>query len=256
MVTKHAFFVAMLLAITILITPNINQKYEHELLTSTDNPVTQNNGSIAQEEEPEESIEEIADFEIIKRAIVHIQTKERAGSGFVIGDDLVLTAYHVIEGYDEVEVWFSNGARRIGTVLKANEELDIAVIQVPRIPHSVQPLELEFSSTPKLGTVVWAWGYPFADQITLSNLTRTPTVTMGIVSAHRKTVTGETMHFLQTDAAVNHGNSGGPLITENGRVVGMNVKILTPEGKDPEGLNFAIDITKHQKEIEELLGND
>lgn len=258
MIIKRAAFVVMLLVITILVITNTNQKYEDELLAPiSDNPIAQNHTFNVQEE-AEEFTGEIGDFEIIKRAIVLVHTEEGAGSGFVISDDMVLTAYHVVEGYVEVEVWFPNGARRTGFVQAVNTELDIAIIRVPRIPRSVQPLELEFSSTPELGAVVWAWGYPFADKIAEAGFDRTPTVTAGIISAHRKQmgVMIDSIHFLQTDAALNSGNSGGPLITEDGKVVGINIKILIPEGKDPEGLNFAIDITKHQKEIERLLDTD
>lgn len=249
----RAVTLAVLAALLVFVVVGTSMRRENEIITTTASDPSYQNDSIDAEEE---LIEE-TDFEIIKRAIIHVQTDKNGGSGFVIDDNLALTAWHVVEGYDEVEVRFSNGARRIATVMGYIVKLDIALLYIPRIPHSVVPLELEFSQTPDLGESVLAWGYPYARKINEVGLNLTPSVTMGIISAHRKQLLdGSTVRILETDAAINSGNSGGPLIAESGKVVGINIAKLTPEGTDPEGLNFALDVTQHQEEIEALLNID
>ena len=183
-------------------------------------------------------------------AVVHVQTEQSAGSGFVAGDGLVLTSAHVVGDSSTVTVWFANGARRIGTVTAIDTHLDIAVVEVPRIPASVRALDWQSADSPAVATPVWAWGYPLERAVIDAGFTRAPTVTSGIVSASR---IRDQIWFLQTDAALNAGNSGGPVVNVEGNVVAISTLILAPGGDDPEGLNFALDIAKHRADIRLLI---
>ncbi|MDA0351749.1 MAG: trypsin-like peptidase domain-containing protein [Chloroflexi bacterium] len=181
--------------------------------------------------------------ELIERAIVHVQTAQSAGSGFVVAGSRVVTNAHVIGSATTATIWFSNGARRDGTVVARSDELDLAVLSVPRIPISAGSLELADPTAPAaMGSAVWAWGYPFEADVVAAGFSRAPTISAGIVSARR---VRNSVAYIQTDAAVNPGSSGGPLLDANARVIGINTLVLTPGGKDAEGLNFALDVAAH-----------
>ena len=137
----------------------------------------------------------------------------------------ILTNEHVITGYDNVNVVFSNGANVPAQVRSRDAERDIALL---RFNASIPTYVFSFAQTVRVGDRVIALGFPRADV-----LGDAMTATEGIVSAIH---TGTAVSYVQTDAALNPGNSGGPLVDRNGRVVGMNVGILP----DSEGLNFAI----------------
>ena len=204
------------------------------------------------------------DSTTIERAIVHVQTDDAAGSGFVISEAYVITNAHVVGSAPTATVWFSNGARREAAIVATNDDLELAVLEVPRIPVSVQPLlftEAEDADRPdderitgatlrSLGTPVWAWGYPFESDVVAAGFSRAPTVSSGIISAHRLR---DDIAYIQTDAAVNPGSSGGPLLDADGLVIGVNTLVLTPGGEDAEGLNFALDVTVHLDELLALL---
>lgn len=204
-----------------------------------------------------------ASSDTIERAVVHVQTEDNAGSGFVVSISVrpneapeahVITAAHVLGDATTATVWFSNGARRESAVIARDEVLDLAVLLVPRVPRSVEPLSLAANpNTPALGDPVWAWGYPFEAAVVAAGFSRAPTVSAGIISARR---TRQDVHYLQTDAAVNPGNSGGPLIDSAGLVVGITTFILTPDGKDPEGLNFALDLAAYLDQLLALFAGE
>ena len=187
----------------------------------------------------------------IVRAVVHVQTEASAGSGFVVSDRHVVTNAHVVGDASVATVWLSNGARREGQIVATDTRLDFAVLEVPRVPVSVEPLAIADAQTAiTLGAPVWAWGYPFEDAVVEAGFSRAPSVSAGIVSAQRLR---DGVSYLQTDAAVNPGSSGGPLLDANGRVVGVNTLVLTPGGEDAEGLNFALYVRAHLNAIEALL---
>jgi len=211
--------------------------------------------------EAEASLDEhIASPGEIERAIVHVQTATEAGSGFIVaiatGEDgteraTALTSAHVVRDTSAVTVWFSNGALREATVIAADQALDLAVIQIPRPPRSVQPLSLaEANALSALGDETWTWGYPFEAAVVSAGFSRAPTVAAGIISARRSR---QDVSYLQTDAAMNPGNSGGPLTNELGQVIGINTFILTPGDADAEGLNFALEVANHHDRIIELV---
>ena len=146
----------------------------------------------------------------IVRAVVHVQTEASAGSGFVVSDRHVVTNAHVVGDASVATVWFSNGARREGQIVATDTRLDFAVLEVPRVPVSVEPLAIaDVQTAITLGAPVWAWGYPFEDAVVEAGFSRAPSVSAGIVSAQRLR---DGVSYLQTDAAVNPGSSGGPLL--------------------------------------------
>lgn len=159
------------------------------------------------------------------------------GSGVIVSEDgYILTSYHVVEGVDEIEVLLEDGespytAKIVGTDLNT----DIAVIKIQA--KGLPAITLGDSDNLEVGDVVLAIGNPFAIG---------KTVTMGIVSATgrsgRSTLAGgDPGTFIQTDAAINRGNSGGALVDADGRLIGINTAIAT-QGGGYDGVGFAIPI--------------
>lgn len=196
-------------------------------------------------------VESVGQPQAVERSIVHVQTSDSAGSGFLVSGGRVVTNAHVIGDAVSATVWFSNGARRESRLVAIDEALDLAVLQVPRAPVSAEPLQLVSDDAESTaGSAVWAWGYPFEADVVAAGFSRAPTVSAGIVSARR---VREDVAYIQTDAAVNPGSSGGPLLNASGLVVGVNTLVLTPNGEDAEGLNFALDVAVHRDVIDALL---
>lgn len=152
------------------------------------------------------------------------------GSGFIISTDgLILTNHHVVDGADEIKVRLTDNREFTGKVLGSDAKTDIAVVKIEAkdLPY----LTMGNSDELKVGEWVAAIGSPFG----LDN-----TVTSGIVSAKsRKLPSDQYVPFIQTDVAVNPGNSGGPLFNMKGEVVGINSQIFSTSGGFM-GLSFAI----------------
>ncbi|GHJ17723.1 hypothetical protein TPA0908_57180 [Micromonospora sp. AKA38] len=178
------------------------------------------------------------------------------GSGFVVSTDgHIVTNDHVVaDGPGKATVVFNDGSTAAGTVVGQDPESDIAVIKVTR--SGLTPVQFGDSDALAVGDPVLAMGSP----LSLAN-----TVTAGIVSALDRTMQagepgGPTRYYaaIQTDAAVNHGNSGGPLVDGAGRVVGVNstIKSLVADGQEAGniGLAFAIPINQAKRVTEEIIG--
>ncbi len=153
------------------------------------------------------------------------------GSGFVIDEDgIIVTNYHVVTGADTVSVTFTDGMVLDATLIGADEPTDIAVLRVqPSAPLSA--VAFGNSDGARVGDWVMAIGNPFG----LGG-----TVTAGIISARNRDIySGLYDDFIQTDAAINRGNSGGPLFNMDGEVVGVNSAIISPSGGSI-GIGFAI----------------
>jgi len=152
------------------------------------------------------------------------------GSGFIISPDgVVVTNNHVIESADAIEVILQNGQRLEATVVGRDPATDIAVLRV----HARTPLpyvEMGDSDTARVGDIVLAIGNPFGLGGSLS---------VGVVSARNRNIdAGRYDDFIQTDAAINRGNSGGPLFNTDGEVIGVNTAIVSPTGASV-GVGFA-----------------
>lgn len=152
------------------------------------------------------------------------------GSGFIISaDGLILTNHHVVDGADEIKVRLTDNREFTGKVLGSDAKTDIAVVKIDA--NDLPYLTMGNSDELKVGEWVAAIGSPFG----LDN-----TVTSGIVSAKsRKLPSDQYVPFIQTDVAVNPGNSGGPLFNMKGEVVGINSQIFSTSGGFM-GLSFAI----------------
>ncbi len=173
-----------------------------------------------------------------------------SGSGFVIDKaGHIVTNYHVVEGARRVEVSFSNNDSVRATVIGSDPSTDIAVLSVDLGSRALTPLLLGDSDSVRVGDAVVAIGNPFG-------LSRT--VTSGIVSALQRPIqapNGYTIdHVIQTDAALNHGNSGGPLLNAAGEVIGVNSQIQTGTGSDGNvGIGFAVPINTVKSIASQLI---
>ena len=152
------------------------------------------------------------------------------GSGFVISaDGLVITNNHVIENADEITCVFSDGREIRAELVGTDPETDVAVLKL-QTPDPVPFVELADSDQAEVGDWVMAIGNPFGFG---------GSVSAGIISAQNRATGGRYDDFIQTDAAINRGNSGGPLFNLAGEVVGVNTAIISPTGGSI-GIGFAI----------------
>jgi len=175
------------------------------------------------------------------------QPRVGEGSGFIISaDGYVLTNYHVVEDADRVEVGMRDGSRREAEVIGQDPSIDLALLKVDPEGEILPTLPLGDSEGLRVGEWVIAIGNPLEFE---------QTVTVGVVSAKKRRVPvgqtdGGVVHFLQTDAAINFGNSGGPLLDGSGNVVGINTAIR--RANYAEGIGFALPINHARQVIEQL----
>ncbi len=164
------------------------------------------------------------------------------GSGFVISEDgFVVTNNHVIEGADEIRIEFFDGKELEATVVGTDPKTDIALLKV----EADGPLDfVSFgdSDTARVGDWVLAMGNPLGQGFSLS---------VGIVSARNRALSGSYDDYIQTDAAINRGNSGGPLFNMEGDVVGVNTAILSPNGGSI-GIGFSMASNVVTRVVEQL----
>ena len=165
------------------------------------------------------------------------------GSGFIISaDGFVMTNAHVVDGADEVLVTLTDKREFKARIVGADKRTDVAVVKIEA--SGLPAVRIGDVSRLKVGEWVMAIGSPFG----LDN-----TVTAGIVSAKQRD-TGDYLPFIQTDVAVNPGNSGGPLINMRGEVVGINSQIYSRSGGFM-GISFAIPIDEAMRVSEQLRAN-
>ncbi|MEP1219264.1 MAG: DegQ family serine endoprotease [Parvibaculum sp.] len=172
------------------------------------------------------------------------QRVQSLGSGFVIDPDgIVITNNHVIDGADRIEVTFIDGTTLPAEVEGTDPKTDLAVLRVKsdkKLPY----VELGDSDKARVGDWVIAIGNPFG----LGG-----TVTAGIISALNRDIhAGNYDDFIQTDAAINRGNSGGPLFDLDGRVVGVNSAIISPSGASV-GIGFAVPTSTVKPIVDQIL---
>ncbi len=161
------------------------------------------------------------------------QKVQSLGSGFVVDADkgFVVTNNHVIADADEIEVNFADGSKLKAELVGKDTKTDIALLKVDPSKHKLKAVRFGNSNAMRIGDWVMAIGNPFG----LGG-----TVTVGIVSARNRDINaGPYDDFIQTDAAINRGNSGGPLFNMYGEVVGINTAIISPSGGSI-GIGFSI----------------
>ncbi len=168
------------------------------------------------------------------------QKEEAEGTGFEIDSNgNIMTAEHVVSGAQSIKVMFQDGSTTSATLVGSDKSTDTAVIHVNEPASNLHPLALGDSSSVEPGQSVVAIGSPFS---------LPETMTAGIVSATNRTITAPNNFSItgaiQTDAAINHGNSGGPLIdTATNTVIGINDQILNAgDNNDNAGVGFAVPI--------------
>jgi len=160
------------------------------------------------------------------------QTAERLGVGVVAGDDEIITNAHIVEGAKEISIKTTDGRQIIGKVLKADSQMDLALLKVEGL--NLKAAEFAAWSDIKIGERVYAFGKPFLNSDNF-------TLTSGIISALPVNLPKGSPTLMQTDAVINPGNSGGPLISENGQVVGITTAYLST-GENVAGIGFAIPV--------------
>ncbi len=203
----------------------------------------------------------IAVYQRVAPAVVNITTKilmedffwgvvpeEGAGSGFLWNrDGYIVTNYHVVEGAQSIQVSFGDEVSEPAKVVGVDPLDDLAVIKVKSVPKGVDPVVPGDMSQVRVGERAIAIGNPFGQF--------GRTLTAGVVSALNRTLKteqGVMRHAIQTDAAINHGNSGGPLLDSSGRLIGVNSAIYSPSGTSA-GVGFAIPVSTVKRVVPELI---
>jgi S1-C subfamily serine protease len=201
-------------------------------------------------------------YERANRSVVHITTKatqrellfevpaEGTGSGSVLDKDgHILTNYHVVEDASETRVTLANGETFDANLVGYDPPNDMAVLKVNAPPEMLAPIQLGDSSRLRVGQLVFAIGNPFGLERTM---------TTGIISSLNRSLptrSGRTMKsIIQIDAALNRGNSGGPLIDSRGRLIGMNTAIASSTGENT-GVGFAIPADTIKRVAAQLIEN-
>jgi putative serine protease PepD len=195
-------------------------------------------------------------YERSRKAVVEITaaatqfsgSQSAQGSGFVYDDEgHIVTNQHVVEGASSISVRFWDGSTRKAEIVGTDASTDLAVIKVQAPASFLDPLQLGDSSGVDVGDGVVALGSPFGLE---------GTVTSGIVSALHRQMTAPNnftiTDSIQTDAAINHGNSGGPLLDQGGRVIGVNAQIESESGGS-DGVGFAIPSNTVRSIVSQLI---
>ena len=211
---------------------------------------------------PEERVN-IAVYEKCNRHVVHITTKsaraellilevptEGTGSGSVLDKNgHILTNYHVVEGANEIKVTLYDGETFSAKLIGHDAPNDIAVLKIAAPVDSLIPVEFGDSARLKVGQQIFAIGNPFGLERTM---------TTGIISSLNRSLpskSGRTMKsIIQIDAALNRGNSGGPLLDTRGRLIGMNTAIASSTGENT-GVGFAIPSDTIGRVVTQLVNN-
>ena len=202
-------------------------------------------------------------YDKANRSVVHINTKaaqrellflevptEGAGSGSVLDKGgHILTNYHVVEGAQEIRVTLHNGESYEGAIVGYDPPNDMAVLKINAPADELVPMELGDSSRLRVGQIVYAIGNPFGLERTM---------TTGIISSLNRSLpsrSGRTMKsIIQIDAALNRGNSGGPLLDTRGRLIGMNTAIASSTGENT-GVGFAIPVDAVKRVVPQLIAS-
>jgi S1-C subfamily serine protease len=230
--------------------------------TSSSSPLITNSAAGVKPGLTSEELTNIQVYEGANRGVVNIITStvsydrffmlpspgEGAGSGSVIDKrGHILTNYHVVEDARDIQVTLNGKTYEDAEVVGTDPDQDIAVLRIDAPPEELFPVPVGTSDNLRVGQRVYTLGNPFGLEGTL---------TTGIISNINRTLpsrTGREMKsIIQTDAAMNPGNSGGPLLDTSGRMIGMNVAIATKSGQSA-GLGFAIPINRIRQIVPQLI---
>ncbi len=170
------------------------------------------------------------DTEIIYNSIFVVYSGNSLGSGFAVGENCIITNAHVINTKQNTTISTYDGKKYDAFVVAMDTNIDVAILGVKDVTFT--PLTIANESTNIVGSDVYAIGAPNSLAYTL---------TKGVISAKERKVNGQS--FIQTDAAINTGNSGGPLLNDKGEVLGVN----TYKMSDSEGIGLAIPISEVTK---------
>lgn len=187
-------------------------------------------------------------YQSVLPSIVYIQTRQKdaaeedgygVGSGVVVNaDGDVLTAYHVVEDAEKIDLHFADGSQSTAEIISAEPENDIAVLHPERLPDLIVPATLGNSGTMRVGDEAFAIGNPMGLSASMS---------AGVISGFNRSIPiNDDLRLeglIQFDTAVNPGNSGGPLLNRNGQVIGIVTALANPS-EQPffVGIGFAVPI--------------
>lgn len=203
----------------------------------------------------------VAVYQRVSPAVVNITTQvlrpsfffgvipeEGSGSGFVYDrEGHIITNYHVVENASQIVVSFGGGKEMPAEIVGVDPPNDLAVLRVAELPEGVEPVPLGDSANLQVGQRAIAIGNPFGQF--------ERTLTVGVVSALNRTLEIQNRvlrGIIQTDAAINRGNSGGPLLDSSGRLIGVNTAIYSPTGTSA-GVGLAIPVNKVKRVVPELI---
>ncbi len=229
-------------------------------LVSAENVVTTTAPSISPQQDGTLSLPDL--YDQVSQGVVYIQVRNLGdddaqpflprgglGSGFVYDmQGHIVTNYHVVEGATNIDVAFQDGVQARADIVGTDPDSDLAVLRAPDVPaSSLVPLPLGDSNLLRVGEEVVAIGNPFGQNWTM---------TRGIVSALGRANRAQTgfsiAQMIQTDAAINRGNSGGPLLDLSGQVIGVNTMIFS-ETEGNSGVGFSVPSNTVRRVVPELI---
>lgn len=178
-----------------------------------------------------------------------VEVPQGAGTGIVWDNQgHILTNYHVVEGGNQFVITFHNDKKTYKSkVVGVAPSKDIAVLKINNFPKNLKPISIGSSNKLLVGQIALALGNPFGLNHSLSK---------GIISALERKIDGiggvKIHNMIQTDTAINQGNSGGPLLDSNGKLIGMNTMIYSPSGSNA-GLGFAVPVDTIKSIVPQLI---
>ena len=187
--------------------------------------------------------------QVLRRGFFFEVPEEGAGSGFILDQEgHILTNYHVVDGAQSIDVSINDDFVAPATVVGIDRRNDIAVLKVEAPAEILRPVVLGSSENLLVGQRAIAIGNPFGQF--------GRTLTIGVISSLNRTIEGSDNRtitgIIQTDAAINRGNSGGPLLDSSGRVIGINTAIFSPTGTSV-GVGFAVPVDTVKRLLPDLL---
>jgi len=181
-------------------------------------------------------------YYLARQSVVLVRLERSLGTGVIVGEDgLVVTNAHVVGKEQRVGIELSDGSMTSADVLMIDERADLAVLRIEGMDRAWLALMLEGDDRPPAGTDIYIIGHPLGLGWSVSR---------GVVSGHRKAGEVGPIGYIQTDAAISPGNSGGPMVTGDGRIVGIVVSKLA--GSGAENIAFAIPVADVRAFIEAL----